>query len=150
MADPQVRSQKLRLSIVTGSGPCSRTSKVCYHALWPKTVIPFIGIIYNVGSQIRLLVVTDGVGCFLPAGLARRRKLGKWPDRPPAPPKLLGNKSRDRVGRTHSNTPRAKPTSSAAAASVPPCDGGRSGHDCPLGKLSNTKTILTVTTLKQF
>ena len=31
-------------------------------------------------------------------------------------PKLLGNKSRDRMGRTHSNTPREKPTPGAAAA----------------------------------
>jgi hypothetical protein len=43
-------------------------------------------------------------------------------------PKLLGNKSRDRMGRTHSNAPRNKPTPGAAAA----FRGVYGGHGLPI------------------
>lgn len=50
---------------------CTRgRAKLCYHDLWPETVIPPIGILCNEAAQIRLpccfLSVTDGAGCFLP------------------------------------------------------------------------------------
>ena len=44
------------------------------------------------------------------------KNLGKWPDRAPALPKLLGNKSRGRMGRDHSSTPRTNPTPATSAA----------------------------------
>jgi hypothetical protein len=62
-----------------------------YHALWPKTVIPVIGILYNEAAKLGCLAasVTDGAGCFLPARAIGTTRQSSRPAEAP------WNKSRD-------------------------------------------------------
>jgi hypothetical protein len=67
-------------------------SKVCYHTLWSKKVIPLIGILYDEAAKLGCLAAfyCDRWGWPLLAG---------WGQLAKAPlPKLLGIKSRDRMG----------------------------------------------------
>jgi hypothetical protein len=55
----------------------------------------------------------------MPQGRAQSKYFNRSTEPRPLP-KLLGNKSRDRMGRTHSNTPRSEPTRAQRRRSYAP------------------------------